>query len=109
MKSKKQAHLDCVDSINGYVTYLWQELRGKPEFRIQTKDSRIARKLKRRQQFSLAVEGINTILWVFRGKYSTPQKARQSLSRLTNAPVKWDSIDEVFYSKTYPKTRRGDK
>ena len=35
------------------MTYLWQELRGKKYYRVQTDDIDIAKKMKRRNGFSL--------------------------------------------------------
>lgn len=85
-----------------YTTSMWQELRGKPYWRIQTDDPAVARKLRRRTTFKLVCCGINTTLWIFRGTYSTPQKAKLSLERLTGQKVKKDAVTDGFVAETYP-------
>lgn len=81
---------------------MWQEQRGKPYYRIQTTDPVIARKLRRRTTFKLVCCGINTTLWIFRGTYSTPYKAKISIQRLTGQKVKKDAVTGGFVAETYP-------
>lgn len=85
-----------------FTTSLWQEQRGKPYWRIQTDYPAVARKLRRRTTFKLVCCGINTTLWIFRGTYSTPQKAKISLQRLTGQKVKKDNVTGGFMAVTYP-------
>lgn len=85
-----------------YTTSCWQEQRRKPYWRIQTNAPTVARKLRRRTTFKLVCCGINTTLWIFRGKYSTPQKANLSLQRLTGQKVKKDGVTGGFVAVTYP-------
>lgn len=68
-----------------YTTSLWQEQRRKPYYRIQTDDPVVARKLRRRTTFKLVCIWINQVQWMFRGTYSTPQKAKLSLQRLNRS------------------------
>lgn len=86
-----------------YTTYLWQEERGKPYYRIQSDDPRIVRKLLRRQSCSTSGEYINRYGYQFVTTYTTPQKARQSLKRLTKGVLEKDSDTGGFMVKTYPK------
>ena len=85
-----------------YTTSVWQEQRGKPYYRIQTNAPAVARKLRRRRTFKLVCSGINTTLWIFRGAYSTPYKAKISLQRITGQKVKKDSITGGFIVETAP-------
>lgn len=85
-----------------YKTFLWQELPRKPYYRIQTDVPAIARKLRRRTTFKLVCCGLNTPLWIFRGTYSTPQKAKLSLERLTGQKVKKDAVTGGFTTYTVP-------
>ena len=79
-----------------YITSIWQEQRRKPYYRIQTDDPAVIRKLRRRITFKLVCCGINTALWIFRGTYSTPYKAKISLQRLTGQKVKKDAVTGGF-------------
>ncbi len=85
-----------------YITSCWQELRRKPYYRIQTTDPTVARKLRRRTTFKLVCCGINTALWIFRGTYSTPYKAKISLQRITGQKVKKDAVTGGFVAETAP-------
>ena len=85
-----------------YTTSLWQEQRNKKYYRIQTDDPAVARKLRRRTTFKLVCCGINTVLWIFRGTYSTPYKAKISLQRLTGQKVKKDAITGGYVVETAP-------
>ena len=85
-----------------HITSCWQEQRNKKYYRIQTDDPAVAKKLRRRTTFKLVCCGINTVLWIFRGTYSTPQKAKISLQRLTGQKVKKDAITGGFVAVTYP-------
>lgn len=78
------------------TTSMWQEQRRKPYYRIQTDVPEVAKKLRRRTTFKLVGFGLNTPLWIFRGKYSTPYKAKISLQRLTGQKVKKDAITGGF-------------
>lgn len=79
-----------------YITSCWQEQRRKPYYRIQTTDPAVARKLRRRTTFKLVCCGINTTLWIFRGTYSTPYKAKISIQRLTGQKAKKDAVTGGF-------------
>ena len=79
-----------------HSTFLWQEQRRKPYYRIQTNDPIVANKLRRRIKFKLVCCGVNTTLWIFRGTYSSPYKAKISLQRLTGQKVKKDVITGGF-------------
>ncbi len=85
-----------------YTTFLWQEQRHKPYYRIQTTDPSVARKLRRRTTFKLVCCGINITLWIFRGTYSTSYKAKISLERLTGQKVKKDAVTGGFVTDNAP-------
>lgn len=84
-----------------YFTYLWQELNDK-WWRIQTTDPNVKKKLRRRKSASLTIECLNHPIVVYRIQYYSPEKARQSLGRLTGQKVKKDAVNGLFFSKTHP-------
>ncbi len=86
-----------------YTTYMWQEERGKLYWKFHCDDPRVVRKMLRRQTFKISCQGMNTYFYEFVTTYSTPQKARQSLKRLTNGVLKKDPDTGGFMVKTYPK------
>ena len=85
-----------------FTTYMWQEVYGDPIFRFQTNDPAINRRMRQRADFTLALWGLNENLWVYKAQFYSPQKARQSLSRITRQEIKKDPVDDLFYAQTYP-------
>jgi len=64
------------------TTYMWKELEGYPDWRVQTEDSAIARKLRRHSKWKICGFAMNAPLWVYRRPFNTSQEARRSLRRL---------------------------
>ena len=91
-----------IGSMAKHKTYLWQELRGKRWWRIQTDDPAIIRKLRKRNSASLCIWCINDKMVVFRTQYYSPDKAKISLQRLTGQKPKKDAENEVFTAETTP-------
>jgi len=91
-----------IGSMAKHKTYLWQELRGKRWWRIQTDDPAIIRKLRKRNSASLCIWCINDKMVVFRTQYYSPDKAKISLQRLTGQKPKKDAENGVFYAETTP-------
>jgi hypothetical protein len=56
----------------------------------------------RRKSCTLALHGINAKLWVFRTKYSSPNKALFGLNNITHADVEETAEKGVFVSYTQP-------
>ena len=81
-------------------TYLWQELRGKRWWRIQTDDPVVIRKLKRRKTATVCVWFLNAPTVIFSIQYKSPRLARQSLQRLTGQIVKKDALNDLFFADT---------
>ena len=90
------------EQLKQYATYMWQEQKRHPFYRIQTNDCKIARKLKKRKYCHLVVYGINLPIWVFRIKYSSPKKALLGLSNLTGADAEKVANSGVFVAYTRP-------
>ena len=85
---------------------LWQESIRYPDYRIQTNDPEVARKLRRREITMIAGLGVNAPLWIFRFKYSSPKLAKQSLSRLCGTKygeLKEDASTGGFIAYTHTK------
>ena len=80
------------------MTYLWQEQRGKPFYRFQTDDYKIAAKMKGRKKFTLTGRGINCSLWIFQAEFSRSDIAKQVLKTLTGNSVKIDQKDNIMFS-----------
>jgi len=93
------------------MTYLWQEEARKPYYRIQTKDSNVARKLRNRDSCNLAIKGVNDNLWVFTTQYYSPNKAIKSLGRVTGENVVKRTINGKLDCYTLPilDSRLGDE
>ena len=90
------------DKVTYYKTYIWQEQKRYPYYRIQTTDHRVARKLKQRDnsKCTLASYGINSPVWVFRIKYSSPNKARKVLANINHANAEKTAETGIFVSYT---------
>jgi len=85
-----------------YATYLWQETKRFPVYRIQTNDHRVARKLKKRKNTKLVLYGINVPLWVFQITYSCPRLAILGLGNITGQCVQETADKGEFVSYTLP-------
>ena len=92
-----------VEQLKQYATYMWQEQKRHPFYRIQTNDPEINRKLHRRSRCKLAVKALNSNLWVYRVTYSSPKKAFNGLMALTLKEVSFVDQEDIFVSYTYPK------
>jgi len=98
---------DGVDnSVDGgmkrYTTYLWQETKRIPIYRIQTNDHRVARKFKKLKNTKLIMYGVNSPIWVFQIKHSSPRLALLGLSNITGEDVRETADTGVFVSYTLP-------
>ena len=105
--------------IKRHTTYMWQEQKGQPYYRIQTNDHRVAKKLKNRARGHTWKDGEkvttgnpqgviqvsfspNSPLWIFQLRYSSPKTAQRGLSRITNAQVKKMPVGDIFVAYTLP-------
>ena len=105
--------------IERHTTYMWQEQKGHPYYRIQTNDNRVAKKLKNRARGHTWKNGEkvktgnpqdviqvsfspNKPLWIFQLKYSSPKTAQRGLSRITNAKVKQSPVGDLWVAYTLP-------
>jgi hypothetical protein len=96
--------------IKHFATYLWQETKRFPVYRIQTNDHRVARKLKKRKNTKLVFYGINVPLWIFQITYSCPRLAILGLGNITGQCVQEtaDKGEFVSYTLPYMDTQTGD-
>ncbi len=78
------------------MTYLWQEERGKKFYKVQTDESDVAKKMKRRNGFHLCGFAVNASLWIFSCEFSRPDIAKNTLKVITGKKAKIDS-EGVFY------------
>ena len=82
-------------------TIIWQELPRHKEYRIQTNDPAIARKLRRRKRCKLVLHGMNKNIWVYLTTYKYPWMAKRGLQRLTGLEIeKVPGEDEFAYQTT---------
>ena len=94
--------------IERYTSYLWQEESGKPYYRIQTNDFRIAQKMKKKmtgnnpQKVRQVLYGINVPVWVFQILYSSPRVAKKSFGRITTQKVQKHPDKTLRVSYTVP-------
>ena len=108
-----------VEVIERHTTYMWQEQAGKPYYRIQTNDSRVAKKLKNRargyyfkygkkimtdnpQNVRQVSFSPNSPLWIFQIQYSAPKVAERGLARITNAVVQKSPVEMILVAYTLP-------
>lgn len=60
---------------------IWQEVEGKPSFRIQTTDEGFNQELLQSDRFELIGWGVNIPLWIHRAEFQSVQHARQIFQR----------------------------
>jgi len=71
-------------------------------WRLQTEETHIIRKLKRRNSASIVAWSDNSNLLYFHLLYTDRFKAMQGLSRLTGREVYYNAEDEVIMTKSTP-------
>ena len=98
---------------------MWQETPRHPEYRIQTNDASVIRKLRRRESTSDAGDTVlhrnqdyYKEMRIFRLRYSSPKLAEQGLRRLCGpdyGPVKKDASTGGFiiYTRTILASKSG--
>jgi hypothetical protein len=79
------------------MTYMWQEERGKKFYKVQTDNSEVAKKMKRRNGFHLSGMGLNAKLWIFSCEFSRPDIAKKTLKSITGKKAKNDSEGMFVY------------
>ena len=80
---------------------MWQEERGKPFYRFQTKNREAANKMKRRNKFKLVAWGVNCDWWIFLAVFAKPETARKALKALAGNTVKFNKNEDIFYATIY--------
>ena len=60
---------------------IWQEIVGKPSFRIQTENEHLHQEMLQTSRFELVGWGVNIPLWIHRAEFQSVQKARQAFER----------------------------
>jgi len=71
-------------------------------WRLQTEETHVIRKLKRRNSVSIVAWSDNSNLLYFHLSYTDRFKAMQGLSRLTGREVYYNAEDEVIMTKSTP-------
>ena len=66
----------------GYSIAIWKENMGKSIYRIQTENINVHWQLMQRQEFELVAEGVNADLWVYRGEFSSIEKANRTIKSI---------------------------
>ena len=59
---------------------IWQEENSGRNFRIQTDDVEIHRKMVESKDFKLVGEGMNVPLWIYRAEFPSLESARQMIN-----------------------------
>ena len=83
-----------------HKTFMWQELHGEPEFRFQTTDPKIHKRMHRSSYFKLVLIGMNVDLWVYKASFYSPKEARRSLERMSGSIYTKTDDTGVFCVKT---------
>ena len=81
---------------------MWQQVYGDPTFRFRTNDPVVNKRLRQRKDFELAVKALNERMWVYVSSFYSPQKARQTLTRITRQKIEKTSNTGEFVAETYP-------
>jgi hypothetical protein len=83
-------------------SYLWQELRGIPTFRLQTSDQTIARRLQKRNDFQEIGFFINGSEWLFQKTFYSNDRALQSFRRVTRLEINYNAFRDEYYTISPP-------
>ena len=83
-----------------HLNYMWQELHGEPEFRFQTTDPKLHKRMHRSRYFKLVVIGMSIDLWVYQASFYSPKEARRSLERMSGSKCSITDDTGVFCVET---------
>ena len=92
---------------------LWQEqLNNYLDYRVQTNDPQIARKLRRREKTMIAGFGMNSPLWIFCLQYASLKSAKRGLNSICGpdyGPLEKDASTGGFiaYTRTILTSKSG--
>jgi hypothetical protein len=85
-----------------HITYIWQMGRGSKEFRFQTTNPQIARRLKRTKGWESITLYCNQPLWIFQKSFNKPQDARKKLKSLCRVQkLRKGVATGEFFAETY--------
>lgn len=79
----------------------WQEEKGKPYYRFQTDDKKLADKIKRRKKFKLTATITNPTGWIFLTAISKPFIAKKMFKALSGESAILNEKDDIFYQASY--------
>ena len=80
-------------------TFMWQT--SPSEFRIQTNEPAVVRKLSRRSKPELVAWGVNIYLRIYELRDIRPQNARRTLSHLIGQEIKKNALTGEFEPKMH--------
>jgi hypothetical protein len=81
------------------TSFMWQT--GPSEFRIQTDEPEVDKKLSRRQKPQLVAYGVNTFLRIYELCNIRPQNARRTLSHLLGQGIKKNPVTGEYEIKIH--------
>lgn len=83
------------------MLYMWQEEKGKPYYRFQTNDKKLADKMKRRNKFKLTADTNNPEYWIFLAIINRPSTAKKVFKTLYKEKPILNKKDDIFYPESY--------
>jgi hypothetical protein len=83
------------------VVHMWQEMRGEPDWRIQTEDPGIGRKLSRKAGMRLVAKCVNCYFRVSRFQAASRNNARRTFRRVTGQTPLYDVSTRVHLGRTW--------
>jgi hypothetical protein len=69
------------------IMQIWQDVSGKPSFRIQTGNEHIHQEMLQSDRFELVGWGVNIPLWIYRIQFQSFQNVRQTFERYFGTDV----------------------
>ena len=80
---------------------MWQEEKGKPYYRFQTDDKKLADKMRRRNKFKLISWGVNCNHWIYQTIISKPFIAKKMFKALSGENAILNKKDDIYYQASY--------
>ena len=84
-----------------YKTVMWRAypfIAGDREYRINTTDPEVAKRLRKRQNSKSIVHYYNQRRWDYRISLSSKKNAIRTLGRITRQKIKYDAVNNEFYA-----------
>ena len=83
-----------------YRTDMWVIDKKAHRYWFQTTDPEVHKRMRQRKDFKMVGRALNASLWIYSSSFYSPKEARRTLRRITRSEIKYDEVEELYYTET---------